>query len=187
MNIQVQTTRFGQVSIQQEDVITLVDPMLGFPDLRKFVILEDPDDLVFAWLQSCENPAIAFAVLEPELFASDYNVTLGKNDKEALKLTSDIGKRIFNIVTIPEDVTKMTANMKAPFVVNVNNRLAKQVVTQENDHPIKHPIFAELQKRLLQSGLTHRGTAAAAATQKSAPAAVAPINILNRHTPEAQI
>jgi flagellar assembly factor FliW len=152
--MQIQTSRFGEVTIKENDVLTLTDAILGFPDLKKFVILEDPDDLVFAWFQSCENPHIAFPVLEPELFATGYKVKLGKTDRDALKVASDEGCRVFNIITIPDDVTQMTANLKAPLVVNLRLRLVKQVVTQENDHPIRHPIFTELQARLLQGALT---------------------------------
>lgn len=154
--MQIQTTRFGAVEVQNTDVISFPDGILGFADLKKFVILEDPDDLVFAWLQSCDNPGIAFPVLEPELFTNDYKVKLSKNDREALKLEGDERVRIFNIVTIPSDVTQMTANMKAPVVVNVAAHVAKQVVTQENDNPIKHPIFNELQQRLLQNKVPQR-------------------------------
>ncbi|MBK9294370.1 MAG: flagellar assembly protein FliW [Oligoflexia bacterium] len=169
--MEIQTSRFGVVNIQENDVLTLTDPILGFPDLKKFVILEDPDDLVFAWFQSCENKFIAFAILEPELFAADYKVKLGKNDKEALQVAEPDVVRVFNIVTIPDDVTQMTANLKAPLVVNVAKRLVKQVVTQENDHPIRHPIFNELQARLSQGALTQ-------VTPTSTPAAVAPPKVI---------
>lgn len=156
--MKVSTTRFGEVEVQSTDIISVPDGLLGFSELKKFVILEDPDDLVFAWLQSVDTAAVAFPVLEPELFSNDYKVHLSKNDREALKLGPAVQPagaqdrtRIFTIVTIPADPTQMTANMKAPIVVNVNARVAKQVVTQENDHSIKHPIFAELQQRLLQN------------------------------------
>lgn len=156
--MQIQTTRFGAVAVEQSDLITLPEGLIGFNDLKKFVILEDPDDLIFAWLQSCERPAIAFPILEPELFSSDYRVRLTRSDREALALAPGVAVadqagasefRTFTIVTIPQDVTLMTANLKAPVVLNVAKRLGKQIVTQDNDHPIKHPIFSELQKRLV--------------------------------------
>lgn len=180
----IQTSRFGEVNIQENDVLTLTDPILGFPDLRKFVILEDPDDLVFAWFQSCENPHIAFAVLEPELFAAEYKVRLGKNDRESLKVADGNIVRVFNIVTIPDDVTQMTANLKAPLVVNAATRLVKQVVTQENDHPIRHPIFNELQARLLQGALTQVPTQQAPASASDTPKVL--INKSKATDPEAK-
>ena len=167
--MQIQTTRFGAVEVQSTDIISVPDGLLGFSDLKKFVILEDPDDLVFAWLQSCDISGIAFPVLEPELFTSDYKVKLGKNDREALKILDSSRTRIFTIVTIPDDATQMTANMKAPIVVNLNALLGKQVVTQENDHSIKHPIFNELQRRLLQNKVV-AGAAGSAVAAKTGSA-----------------
>ena len=59
--MQIQTSRFGNVELDQEDIIEFPEGILGFNSLRKFVLLDDPTDEIFAWLQSCENPAIAFA------------------------------------------------------------------------------------------------------------------------------
>ena len=149
--MQIQTTRFGLVKISENDLITFSEGLLGFSDLRKFVLLDDPHDEIFAWLQSCEKAAIAFPILEPELFTSSYNLKLSKHDLEVLKMASSDRHRIFSIITIPADVTQMTANLKAPVVINVKDRLAKQIVAQENDFQIKFPIFMELQKRVVQN------------------------------------
>ncbi len=146
--MQIQTTRFGSVTINEKDLISIPEGILGFNDLKKFVILEDPDDLIFAWLQSCDKAHVAFPILEPEMYMSDYKARLNKSDREALGLSEGQESRAFTIVTIPTDATLMTANLKAPIIVNSQKRIAKQVVTQENDHPIKHPIFAELQQRV---------------------------------------
>ena len=149
--MQVQTTRFGLVTIAESDLILFKEGLLGFSDLRKFVLLDDPNDEIFAWLQSCEKPAVAFPILEPELFTHDYKVKLSKHDLESLKLVSADGIRTFTIITIPQDVTLMTANLKAPIIINVQSRLAKQIVAQENDFQIKFPVFIELQKRVVQN------------------------------------
>lgn len=147
----IQTTRFGQVQVQEEDTLSFPEGILGFNDLRKFVLLDDPNDEIFAWLQSCEEPAIAFPVLEPELFAEQYRITLAKSDLESLKLQSLEGTRLFCIVTIPDDPTQMTANMKAPIVVNAAQKIARQCVLQDNNLAIREPIFVKLQTRVVQN------------------------------------
>lgn len=147
----IQTSRFGAVSLKEEDILTLADGLLGFTDLRKFVLLDDPNDEIFAWLQSCEAPAIAFPVLEPELFTENFKINLTKADLELLKLPSQEKARFFSIVTIPDDPTQMTANMKAPVVINVAARLARQCVLQDNGLAIREPIFLKLQQRVVQN------------------------------------
>lgn len=147
----IETSRFGTIQINQEDLLTFDEGLLGFVNLRKFVLLEDPSDEIFVWLQSCELPEVAFPVLEPELFSPSYEVRLTKSDLEALCVVENGSIRSFSIVTIPQDPQQMTANLKAPIVVNTRTRKARQCVLQDNSLAIREPIFSLLQQRLVQS------------------------------------
>jgi flagellar assembly factor FliW len=146
--MKINTSRFGDIAVSASDEIVFPEGLLGFNELRRFVFVEDPKDEIFAWLQSCERPEVAFPVLEPELFAAGYQVKLTKHDLEQLKALSDKIIKCFTIVTIPDDPTQMTANMKAPVVVNIPQKIARQCVLQDNDLAIRDPIFARLQQRL---------------------------------------
>ncbi len=150
----IKTSRFGLVELKSEDVLTFPEGLLGFQDLRQFVLLDDPNDDIFAWLQSCELPSIAFPVLEPELFGHKYAVNLNRNDQESLKLQATQTPAYLNIITIPDDATEMTANIKAPIVINVDQRIARQCVLQDNHLAIKEKIFTKLQSRVVQNPQT---------------------------------
>ncbi len=147
----IKTTRFGQVSISNEDIFTFPEGMLGFQDLRQFVLLDDPNDDIFAWLQSCELPSVAFPVLEPEIFSQKYTTNLTKSELEHLGLNSQQKPTFMNIITIPDDPTQMTANLKAPIVINTEKRIARQCVLQDNNLAIREPIFIKLQSRVVQN------------------------------------
>jgi flagellar assembly factor FliW len=146
----IKTTRFGDVEIQHEDLLSFPEGLLGFQDLRKFVLLDDPNDDIFAWLQSCELPSIAFPILEPEIFNHNYNSTLTKTEIEFLKLKKDQNPIFMNIITIPDDPTQMTANIKAPIVINSFEKIARQCVLQDNSFAIREPIFVKLQSRVVR-------------------------------------
>ncbi len=148
--MQIQTSRFGEISVENDDLMTFPEGILGFSALRTFVLLDDPQDEIFAWLQSCEEPKVAFPVLEPELFTPGYTVSLTKHDLESLEVSSQNGLRFFTIITIPSDPTLMTANLKAPVVINVSERRARQIVLQDNSLAIREPIFSKLQSRVVQ-------------------------------------
>jgi len=152
--MRIQTTRFGEIDITPDDTMEFAEGLLGFGHLRRFVLLDDPNDDIFAWLQSCDSPDIAFPVLEPELFSPSYSVELTKTDLEALKLTAMADARLLTIITIPIDPTQMTANLKAPIVLNPKTRAARQCVLQDNALPIREPIFAKLQQRVVQNPST---------------------------------
>jgi flagellar assembly factor FliW len=147
----IQTSRFGPIALQPEDVLEFPEGILGFNDLRKFVVLDDPNDEIFAWLQSCEIASVAFPVLEPEIFAPTYQVALTKHDLEAMQMAPNDRTRCFSIITIPDDPTAMTANLKAPIVINVQKRVARQCVLQDNHLAIREPIFSRLQQRVVQN------------------------------------
>lgn len=147
----IYTTRFGDIQITEEDVLTFQEGLLGFGDLRSFVLLDDPTDEIFAWLQSCETPDVAFPVLEPELFATHYNILLAKSDLMSLSANSMNEVRAFCIITIPENLTEMTANLKAPIVINVQKRIARQCVLSDNTLAIREPIFQRLQQRVISN------------------------------------
>jgi flagellar assembly factor FliW len=147
----VQTTRFGPINVNEADLFEFREGLLGFGQLRKFIILDDPHDEIFAWLQSCENPDVAFPILEPGLFALETTLDFSTSDLEALELKSATAGKIFCIVTIPADPTKMTANMKAPVLINLQTKRARQCVLQDNALAIREPIFVKLQQRVVQN------------------------------------
>lgn len=147
----VNTSRFGPVQIAQEDIVRFPEGLLGFNDLESFVLLDDPNDEIFAWLQSCDEPSIAFPVLEPELFEEGFSLNLSKADLQSLDETEAKKLRSFCIITIPEDPAKMTANLKAPIVINVSKRVARQCVLQDNKLEIREPIFQKLQQRVVHA------------------------------------
>jgi flagellar assembly factor FliW len=44
----------------------------------------------------------------------------------------------------------MTANLKAPIVINVLQKIGRQCVLQDNKLEIREPIFTRLQQRVVQ-------------------------------------
>ena len=145
----VQTGRFGPIEISTDEIISIPSGILGFADEQNFCLVDSGDDTLILWLQSLSNPHLAFPVLEPKVFKNDYVVRLSAAELRELKLNSIKDAAVFTILTIPSPMTEMTANLKAPVVINTQQKVAKQVVLQENDQPIKHPMFKELRTHLM--------------------------------------
>ena len=142
----VETTRFGTISVAENDIITFPEGMLGFSKIDQYVLVERIDDSLFLWLQALKKASVAFPLLEPQLFEMSYKVEVADEDQEILKLKDLTHAKVFAIITIPTDPTKMTANLKAPIVINLKNRLAKQVILHEADYPIRQSIYGDLQR-----------------------------------------
>ncbi len=143
------TGRFGSITVSSEEVIVLPQGLLGFPQYTRFCLVDPADDTLILWLQSLEDENIAFPILEPKIFKPEYVARLSASELRELKLENVNQSAVFAILTIPEDATQMSANLKAPIVVNLREQIAKQVVLQENEYTIKHMMFKELRAHVL--------------------------------------
>jgi flagellar assembly factor FliW len=145
----IKTGRFGQITVGENETVVIPQGILGFPEYRKFCLVDPGDETLILWLQSLENPDIAFPLLEPKIFRPEYAARLSAAELRELKLENVNQSAVFGILTIPEDVTQMTANLKAPLVINLKEQLGKQVILQENEYSIKHEMFKELRTHLI--------------------------------------
>jgi flagellar assembly factor FliW len=145
----IKTGRFGEIEVAESDIITFKNGIFGFPSDTRFCIVDIADDTLILWLQSLDNPQLAFPILEPKIFKPDYSVRLSATELRELELTNLSQSAVFSVLTIPADIKEMTANLKAPLVINLKRQIGRQVVLQENEYVIKHPMFAELRAHLV--------------------------------------
>ena len=145
----IKTGRFGQLTVTDDEIIKIPQGVLGFPQYHDYCLIDPGDDTLIVWLQSLNAPEIAFPLLEPRVFKQDFSAKLSAAELRELKLDHVNRSAVFSILTIPQDVSQMTANLKAPLVINLEAHLAKQIVLQENEYDIRHPMFRELRTHLI--------------------------------------
>ncbi len=125
--------------VRTENIIHLPLGLLGFESIRKFVLLSDPADLPFRWLQVLEDPKLAFLVLSP-FEVLDYEMDLGEEDVNFLKLASPKDALVYNIITLQGD-GRATINLKGPIILNRHTLLGKQVVLNNAaNYSLQHPL-----------------------------------------------
>lgn len=141
------TRLFGEVTIDDNKMIHFPGGIVGFPDLKDFALIHDAEDgkeSSIHWLQSVQEPNFAMPVIDPLRVKPDYNP---EADDELLSTIGEIVEDellILVTITVPSDLTKMTVNLMAPFVINVATRKACQVIV--DGYEIKFPIYDILQK-----------------------------------------
>lgn len=142
--MQISTKAYGKVEINPDEIITFASGLIGFEDRRKFVLLGTSDaDEVLVWLQSLEDENLAFVVVQPRFIKPDYQPEIQVEEIRDLEAEDEKELLLLSIVTIPEDVSKMTANLKAPLVINAKKNTGKQIVLNDNRFQIKTPVLAE--------------------------------------------
>lgn len=147
--MRVSTTRFGELEVAKNDIITFNEGILGFEGLKQFFVVDPGDNTLILWLQSTEDEKIAFPIIEPQIFNPQYSAKLLPADMNSVELTDLSDARIYCILTIPADIKEMSANMKAPIVINNAKRLAKQVVLQDSKLSVKFSMYKELKKYIV--------------------------------------
>ncbi|MGM0370368.1 MAG: flagellar assembly protein FliW [Bacillota bacterium] len=140
--MKIETTRFGEIDIVEERIVEFVVGPYGFEEQMQYTLLAD-EESPFFWLQSISEPDLAFVVTEPWIFCEDYEFELGDEIKSKLKLKDKENVTVLNMVVIPENKRQTTMNLKSPIIINQENKLAKQIILEEEDYPIKYRIFAE--------------------------------------------
>lgn len=130
--ILIHTSRFGDIEIDEDKVITMTSSILGFPDERQFILIPHGPDSPFWWLQAVQNPSLAFAVLQAVCLNTSYEPEIGRLIRDELSLSKDEEPEILVILTIPPGrPQEMTANLLGPVVINTTKRLARQVVLDD--------------------------------------------------------
>jgi flagellar assembly factor FliW len=133
----IATTRFGAVTIDEHDVLTFVDGLIGMESHCRWALLADAHNSALGWLQSLDRPDVALAVVSPRRFVADYRVRVARRDVQPLGLTSTEEAQV--LVIVNQLGEGLVLNLKAPLVVHVANRLGRQIVAKD-DHPVQHPL-----------------------------------------------
>lgn len=139
--MQISTTRFGKIGIPEHQIITFPEGLIGFSGFKRYLIIERQKDGPFQWLQSMDNPELAFLVTDPLLFYPGYKVELKGKENAILKLARAKEGKVLVLVVIPQDSSQIRANLLAPLVINTSRRLGKQVILEESGYPLQYQLL----------------------------------------------
>lgn len=138
----IDTTRFGEIEIDEKRIVTFKDGIPGFEKEHEFIILPYDEESPYYFMQSLNSPDLAFLLTIPFLFFPDY--TFEVNDETLNELEIKDGDNIFyySIITIPNgSIRYMTTNLFAPIVLNTSNMKAKQIALEKSKYTTKERLF----------------------------------------------
>ena len=139
--VNLSTNRFGNLIIEKENIITFEQGLLGFEELTQFAIIAVEECLPFEWLVSLEDPVVAFPILDPTLLFSDYKPSLTKEDLVLLGIKNEMDVEMFCIVTLGETPKNVTLNLKGPILINMKNKMGKQIVLTEDYYSLNQQLI----------------------------------------------
>lgn len=130
----------GKITYNEDEVINFEKPIPGFNELKRF-ILKDIEESAFKLLQSIENVNVGFVVVSPFIVEEKYEVKLSDEVIKTLGVSNEEDVLLYSLVTLNSNVENITANLKAPIVINVNNKKAQQFIIDKIKYKIKHPLM----------------------------------------------
>ncbi|MFK7873929.1 MAG: flagellar assembly protein FliW [Oligoflexales bacterium] len=149
--LKVKTTRFGEIEVEEASMLELPHGLVGFPELKRYILLDHEQDSPFKWLQSLDDGAIAFVLMNPLLFKPDYSVEVTDAEVSDLDLEDEADAVVSVIITMPNNPQNMTANLKAPVVFNLKNRHGKQIILNDARYTTRHSVLEEMKKHNIET------------------------------------
>jgi len=146
--MQISTSRFGTVELDNESVIEFPDGLPGFEHTRRYFLAPhkttEGSVSPFRWLQSVDEPELAFPVINPWTLRPDYAPTINSLVLKQM-LISDFKSQaqFLAIVTIPKtNPSAITVNLLAPVLINRQHKMGKQVIVQNESYSIRTPLLS---------------------------------------------
>lgn len=149
--VNVVTTRFGTIECSEADLIRIPEGLVGFRNLTLFVQLPDLKVSGLTWLQSLDQPEVAFGIVPPPLAVSDYRVELRPGDRAALELDDERSALVYVILN-RADGGGLTVNLQGPLVFNMAKRLGRQLVLTSSRFAVKFPLDGAVPAPTLMPG-----------------------------------
>jgi flagellar assembly factor FliW len=131
-------TRFGEFDVTSPANVTFPDGIPGFEACRRFILIAADELSPLSCLQALDAPCPSFLAANPLTIRADYRMDLGQADRFKLGVRS--GDPLLWLVILTVELHRVTANLKAPIVINSRQMVGRQVCIDEPDYPICAPI-----------------------------------------------
>lgn len=140
----IESTRFGTIEIDDSRILQFDDGLLGFPEHKRFAIVQTSPDPVFFWMQSLEDPGLAFVVCDPLAFVPDYQAPIRAEEVRSLGLMDLKDAQVLVIVNKVDGW--LTANLLGPLVVAAETLRGKQLVLADKRYSTRHRLMEILKQ-----------------------------------------
>ncbi|MEE4240274.1 MAG: flagellar assembly protein FliW [Desulfopila sp.] len=132
-------TRFGEIEYDPANLLHFPAGLVGLPNLRDFVVMPNRKEGPLFWIQSVDDPDIAFVLTDPTNFFLEYRVIPEESEKNLLQIEKAEDCYVLTVVTVPPD-QKITLNLAAPILFSPTTNRAIQVILENTEYKTKTPL-----------------------------------------------
>lgn len=143
--MKIMTTRFGEIEIDSNHIITFEQGVPGFQDQKRFTIIPLEENNPFHFLQAVDEPDLCFIISDPFVFYQDYEFKIPENVQAQLNIKAQEDVAIWSIITIVGELDTATINLLGPIIINVREKCGKQIILHDSSYETKHPLLVKQQ------------------------------------------
>lgn len=137
----LKTRLFGEINVKNEEVIHFTKPILGFDDCRQYLLMENESIFPTFWLQSVNDPNLAFPVISPFSVDENYSINLQDLDLDDIRLNSIDDALVLTLMVVPQTISSIRTNLRAPIIYNPEKKVAKQLILYDEKYPIHYYVI----------------------------------------------
>lgn len=126
--MKIKTFQFGEIEYEEDKIVEFPKGILGFENLKKYLFIKT-DNEIFFWLNSIEDPDIAFPLVGLRMLDQDY--------------PAHTNYEVFGVATLNPDPLKVTVNLKAPVYINQENKTGYQKIIDDDKYSVQFNLFVE--------------------------------------------
>ncbi len=141
--MQIKTKTMGLIEISEEQLIKIPSGIFGFEDYTKYALI-DCRIKPFIWLQSLDESALAFLMIDPFIINPDFEVDIDDKELGKIGIKDPSEVLVMAIVTVPNDGSHVTANLRGPIIINKKTHEAMQAVLNDPKWTTKFDIVSAL-------------------------------------------
>ncbi|HKM22089.1 MAG TPA: flagellar assembly protein FliW [Lachnospiraceae bacterium] len=140
--MKIKTKLFAEIEVDESKIITFVNGIVGFPELKDFLLIHDSEkESSISWLQSIQEPAFAMPVINPLVIVPDYNPEIEDELIKPIGISGPEEMLVLVTITVPAEIEKMSINLRAPIIISGETRKACQVIADGEQYAVKYPIY----------------------------------------------
>jgi len=132
-------TRFGDVDYSPANVLQFPEGLLGFGELREFIVMPNQKHGPLFWIQSVDDPQVAFVLTDPTNFFPEYQVVPDSSERKKLGMRKADEAHVLSVVTIHPDLN-ITLNLQAPVLLAAHSNRALQVILEKTSYSTREPL-----------------------------------------------
>ena len=131
----------GKMTYEENEIIYFEKGVPGFDGLKKYIIKEVDEESPFKIMQSIEDVELGFIIISPFAVKEDYEIKLSQEIIENLNIQKQSEVLLYSIVKLDSKIENITANLKAPLVINIKDKKGQQYILDREGYSIREKVF----------------------------------------------